>query len=105
MAIIRFLPILVCALGVAACSDAQQMKIPRTYEECLGVPHTLTRSVPPACVSEGGIIFRREGSIQPICVDRCGDGTCEEIVCAGSGCPCPETNASCPKDCPAAGHE
>jgi hypothetical protein len=34
-----------------------------------------------------------------ICVDRCGDGICQEVVCLGSGCPCAETVASCPQDC------
>jgi hypothetical protein len=36
---------------------------------------------------------------QQICVDQCGDGICQEVVCLGSGCPCPETPASCPQDC------
>ena len=35
-----------------------------------------------------------------ICVDRCGDSSCQEIVCLGSGCPCAESPASCPQDCP-----
>lgn len=35
----------------------------------------------------------------PICEDTCGNGTCEEIVCQGSGCPCAETPQSCPQDC------
>jgi hypothetical protein len=33
------------------------------------------------------------------CVDRCGDGTCDEIVCMAIGCPCAETPESCPEDC------
>ena len=33
------------------------------------------------------------------CKDLCGNGTCEEVVCMAVGCPCPETKASCPKDC------
>jgi hypothetical protein len=36
---------------------------------------------------------------EPICEDRCGDGTCAEVVCMGSGCPCVETTDSCPQDC------
>ena len=35
-----------------------------------------------------------------ICVDVCGDGECQEVVCTGEGCPCAETVNSCPKDCP-----
>lgn len=33
------------------------------------------------------------------CINSCGNGTCEAIVCSGSGCPCPETVSSCPNDC------
>lgn len=35
-----------------------------------------------------------------ICIDQCGNGTCEEIVCQGTGCPCAETPVTCPQDCP-----
>ena len=34
-----------------------------------------------------------------ICIDMCGDGICQMIVCMGSGCPCSETPESCPEDC------
>jgi hypothetical protein len=34
-----------------------------------------------------------------LCEDKCGDGVCQEIVCMGQGCPCPESKVSCPKDC------
>ncbi|MCA9485941.1 MAG: hypothetical protein KC506_03795 [Nanoarchaeota archaeon] len=36
---------------------------------------------------------------QEICVDSCGDGVCDEIVCQGEGCPCMETVDSCAVDC------
>jgi len=36
---------------------------------------------------------------QAICVDRCGDGVCQEIVCLATGCPCVETSDRCPADC------
>lgn len=36
---------------------------------------------------------------ESICEDMCGDGTCQEIVCMGSGCPCAETAQNCPEDC------
>ena len=35
----------------------------------------------------------------PICINSCGNGICEEIVCQGVGCPCVETLTSCPRDC------
>jgi len=33
------------------------------------------------------------------CKDLCGDGICQEIVCMAIGCPCPETQNTCPQDC------
>lgn len=38
-----------------------------------------------------------------VCVDSCGDGVCQEIVCLGTNCPCAETGESCPADCANAG--
>ncbi len=34
-----------------------------------------------------------------ICLDYCGNGTCEEIVCLGENCPCAENTSNCPADC------
>ncbi len=39
------------------------------------------------------------GQHASICVDKCGDGICQEIVCMAEGCPCAETHQSCPTDC------
>lgn len=36
---------------------------------------------------------------EPICVDHCGDGQCQALVCLGSDCPCAESAESCPSDC------
>lgn len=33
------------------------------------------------------------------CVNKCGDGTCQEVVCEAIGCPCSETIESCSTDC------
>jgi hypothetical protein len=41
----------------------------------------------------------RERPEDGICLDRCGDGQCQEMVCLGSGCPCAESADSCPQDC------
>lgn len=38
---------------------------------------------------------------QALCVDRCGDGECAEVVCQGTGCACAESEESCPQDCEA----
>jgi len=32
------------------------------------------------------------------CVDICGDGICQKVVCIGVGCPCPEISETC-QDC------
>jgi|GEM_PF-4380472 len=42
-----------------------------------------------------------EEETQEICEDLCGDGTCQEVVCMGAGCPCAETPDTCPQDCQA----
>jgi len=33
------------------------------------------------------------------CIDQCGNGICEEAVCAAIGCPCSESKETCPSDC------
>jgi|GEM_PF-5430281 len=33
------------------------------------------------------------------CVDKCGDGFCQEVVCQALDCPCAETKEGCPQDC------
>jgi len=47
--------------------------------------------------TEGSNVNTNQG--QSICVDQCGDGTCQEIVCLATGCPCAETAERCPADC------
>ena len=52
-------------------------------------------------------MFRAEPKILPAdandhagaCKDQCGDGDCQEMVCQAIGCPCSETEESCPQDC------
>jgi len=43
--------------------------------------------------------FESENEEMEICVDMCGDGICQEMVCMGEGCPCAETADICPQDC------
>jgi len=42
---------------------------------------------------------------EELCVDLCGDGECDEVVCLGAGCPCAETASRCPQDCTSGGGE
>jgi hypothetical protein len=48
---------------------------------------------------DGSTVERNGNNDADICVDMCGDGVCQEIVCMGEGCPCPETAQNCPADC------
>ena len=41
-------------------------------------------------------IINTDGSL---CIDRCGDGICNEATCALASCPCPETPKNCRIDC------
>lgn len=41
----------------------------------------------------------KNDSLKPICVDMCGDGVCQEMVCMGEECPCPEDSVRCSSDC------
>jgi hypothetical protein len=40
-----------------------------------------------------------ENGPERLCIDKCGDGVCDEMVCMGEGCPCVETIQNCPEDC------
>ncbi len=59
------------------------------YPDCIGCR--------PYCETSDGEIFIAEDT--STCVEQCGDGVCDEIVCMGEGCPCPETTENCPEDC------
>lgn len=39
------------------------------------------------------------GSDEPACKNVCGDGICQEVVCMAVGCPCAESQVTCPQDC------
>ena len=68
----------------AECEDAGFEVL---YPDCQGCPDV--------CVTPDGQRFEKLQG----CVDKCGDGSCAQIVCQADGCPCPETPESCPEDC------
>lgn len=89
-----------------------------TYEDCVAAGNTIIRTEPPRCVTEDMQTYVKgdaprkiprkyknqqdQNSEQqglPGCQNRCGNGTCEQIVCLSLGCPCPETPKNCPQDC------
>ncbi|MCO6431443.1 MAG: hypothetical protein J5J00_11330 [Deltaproteobacteria bacterium] len=107
----------VILMAFPACSTAADKAPISSYEECVKAGYPIMKSFPARCAVPGGKVFTQEikpdpsGKIdlhppvaQPppagsICKDLCGDGTCQEIVCMGQGCPCSESAESCPADC------
>ena len=54
-----------------------------------------THSVQPGSTTGVGTVTTTHRG----CIDKCGDGTCQEVVCEATTCPCAETVRSCPQDC------
>jgi hypothetical protein len=100
--------IAVCAVfTVLVKSEAQERvtqpgaTVVRSYRECVSAGGRVSPELEGAkCVSKDGVLFfeRTEKPERP-CVDKCGDGICQEMVCMALGCPCAESKQSCPKDC------
>lgn len=93
-----FVGVLCCSCAVAA---PQQPAI-NSYEDCVKVTGRSMKTFPAQCVAPDGKVFIQggtKGAVGRLCVDQCGNGQCEEMVCMGQGCPCAETADSCPKDC------
>ncbi|MCF7871913.1 hypothetical protein K9L97_02660 [Candidatus Woesearchaeota archaeon] len=96
---------IITLLVITAC---QNEKI-TTFEECINAGNPVMESYPRQCTTEKGQTFieiidkgpipPEEQTQQPICINKCGDGKCAEIVCQGEGCPCAETPQNCPEDC------
>ncbi len=75
-----------------------------SFNECVDAGYELMypdcEGCQPYCETPDGQRFTKikdEGN--SLCVDNCGNGICEEMVCMGEGCPCAETVESCPQDC------
>lgn len=90
------------ALCATACAAQGNGEI-KSFKECVAAGNPVLKTFPGRCVTKSGQVFIDDSikAPQALCVDNCGNGQCEEIVCMGEGCPCPETHESCPKDCPA----
>lgn len=86
----------------AACTTSANTTPDRitSFEECVNAGFPVYRTFPPRCRTPDGLVFSDERRAEPkLCKDLCGDGICQEIVCMGSGCPCPEDTKTCPEDC------
>ncbi|MFZ5424366.1 MAG: hypothetical protein ACOZAO_01045 [Patescibacteria group bacterium] len=82
-----------------------------SYESCISAGYETLLIYPPICTTPDGRTFTDLSApkvVPPadisdipsdICENLCGDNTCQEIVCLGTGCPCAETVESCPADC------
>lgn len=90
-------------------NEGQKMANPKlvnSYEECVAAGNIILKSYPPRCTTPDGLVFIEgvigsisDNSTTGICIDHCGDGECQEVVCLGSNCPCSETIDNCPEDC------
>lgn len=75
------------------------------FQECVQAGYPVMESYPRQCRTQKGEVFVEEIPVgegpnpEEACEDLCGDGICQEVVCLGVGCPCPETPESCPEDC------
>jgi putative hemolysin len=75
------------------------------FESCLEAGYDIMESYPRQCSANGEtyveVIPVEELDLidVPVCENMCGDGICQEIVCMGTGCPCAETQETCPVDC------
>ncbi|MFP4424571.1 MAG: PspC domain-containing protein [Candidatus Woesearchaeota archaeon] len=58
-------------------------------------PESNLSSGPLRCETDDGTI----NISTDICIDQCGDGICQAVVCMGEGCPCAESSRNCPADC------
>lgn len=74
-----------------------------SFEECVDggyeVMYPDCEGCQPYCETPDGQRFVETEEGNDLCVDNCGNGVCEEMVCMGKSCPCAETVESCPQDC------
>ncbi|MGH8453851.1 MAG: hypothetical protein ACRESW_04795, partial [Nevskiales bacterium] len=83
-------------VGLSACGKPDIT----SYDECVAAGHPRLKTYPGQCVMPDGRRFVQTVTEPPaICVNQCGNGQCQEMVCLGSGCPCAETAESCSQDC------
>lgn len=108
--------LIICCFLLTACSTEQ----PVAEEPKLATGEQVVIDVesPTACTEEakvcpdGSVVVRQGPDCEfaacpeadmdlqrTICVDNCGDGICQEMVCQGTNCPCAETRVNCPEDC------
>ncbi|MCB0331963.1 MAG: hypothetical protein KDD55_00620 [Bdellovibrionales bacterium] len=77
-----------------------------SFEDCVAAGYPIMRSLPAKCKTADGRTFIDQKVYSPSkksrqagCKNLCGNGVCDQIVCAALDCPCPEDPHSCPADC------
>ncbi len=108
---VRHLGFLTALVAFAACSAVAEPSAITNYEQCVSAGNKILRTFPPRCVTADGLTFTESAAVpgelalgtpalqKSLCIDKCGNGECEQIVCLGTGCPCAENHEKCPKDC------
>ena len=87
-------------------SNTQATAAINSYKDCVAAGYPVQMSYPGQCGTPDGRHFIEIIAPSPtkvtkgLCVDQCGDGVCQEIVCQAAGCPCAENSESCAQDCP-----
>lgn len=97
--------VLTLSLFGAGCTKIPSPTI-NSFDDCAKY-YPVMESYPEQCRTPDGRHFVRpltdeekEKTKSPaICVDKCGDNVCQEIVCLATNCPCAEIPESCPQDC------
>jgi len=91
-------PCFLLLLSVTGCAASQPVAEVNSFNDCVEAGYPILRSLPPKCITPGGEMFV-DLSDKSLCVDSCGNGVCDEMVCLGDGCACAATPENCPKDC------
>lgn len=98
----------------------------RTFADCVKAGYPVLESAPRQCKTPDGRTFVEPtaGTVRPAptspqapttppstevpppstwsgpaCVNQCGNGACDFVVCQAAGCPCAEDPETCPQDC------
>jgi hypothetical protein len=92
--------------GGISCSAQDSGDVISSYRECVDAGNVILRSNPPQCVTRtgkrfvAGVVDKAKGAEKKKnCQNLCGDGACQVLVCQAIGCPCAESEESCPSDC------
>jgi len=101
---IKVVTIMMLTIGLSGCLKEEI----KNFVECEAAGYPVMESYPRQCRTKEGKLFveeietkqeRSQDKKMRNCVEKCGDGICQEIVCMGLECPCSETSLSCPSDC------